>query len=109
MHLPDLSSGARRTWDTGHTRDAVDTRTACSTSAAAWSWSPAAAAGWDGGWGSGGPAGGRGLGGERAFGAARCGADVVIASRTYEACLTTAGEIEKETGRAALPYAGPPG
>ncbi|WP_245685385.1 SDR family NAD(P)-dependent oxidoreductase [Streptomyces yerevanensis] len=49
--------------------------------------------------------GSRGLGREMAFGAARCGADVVIASRTYEACAATAREIEKETGRAALPYA----
>ncbi|WKX15438.1 SDR family NAD(P)-dependent oxidoreductase [Streptomyces sp. NL15-2K] len=49
--------------------------------------------------------GSRGLGREMALGAARCGADVVIASRTSEACAATAREIEKETGRAALPYA----
>ena len=49
--------------------------------------------------------GSRGLGREMAFAAARCGADVVIASRTYEACVATAEEITAETGRAALPYA----
>ena len=49
--------------------------------------------------------GSRGLGREIAFAAARCGADVVIASRTYEACVATAEEITAETGRAALPYA----
>ena len=49
--------------------------------------------------------GSRGLGREMAFGAARCGADVVIASRKYDACVATAEEIEAETGRAAMPYA----
>ncbi|MFF7734520.1 glucose 1-dehydrogenase [Streptomyces sp. NPDC007984] len=49
--------------------------------------------------------GSRGLGRAMAFAAARCGADVVVASRTYEACAAVSAEIEKETGRAALPYA----
>lgn len=46
----------------------------------------------------------RGLGREMAFGAARCGADVVIASRKFDNCVATAAEIEAETGRAAMPY-----
>lgn len=49
--------------------------------------------------------GSRGLGRQMAFAAARCGADVVIASRKYDNCVTTATEIEAETGRAAMPYA----
>jgi NAD(P)-dependent dehydrogenase (short-subunit alcohol dehydrogenase family) len=49
--------------------------------------------------------GSRGLGWEMAFAAARCGADVVIASRKYDACVATADEISAETGRAAFPYA----
>ncbi len=49
--------------------------------------------------------GSRGLGREMAFAAARCGADVVIASRKFDSCAATAAEIEAETGRAALPYA----
>ncbi len=48
--------------------------------------------------------GSRGLGREMAFGAARCGADVVIASRKYDTCVATAAEIEAETGRSAMPY-----
>ena len=48
--------------------------------------------------------GSRGLGREMAFAAARCGADVVIASRKYDTCVETANEIEAATGRAALPY-----
>ncbi len=48
--------------------------------------------------------GSRGLGREMAFAAARCGADVVIASRKYDACVATATEIEDETGRTAMPY-----
>src|ERR1700748_2027742 len=48
--------------------------------------------------------GSRGLGREMAFGAARCGADVVIASRKMENCVATAEQIERETGRAAMPY-----
>ena len=49
--------------------------------------------------------GSRGLGREMAFAAARCGADVVIASRKYDACVATADEIAAETGRTAFPYA----
>ncbi|BBZ68085.1 short-chain dehydrogenase [Mycolicibacterium insubricum] len=49
--------------------------------------------------------GSRGLGREMAFAAARCGADVVIASRKLDACQATAAEIEAETGRTAMPYA----
>jgi NAD(P)-dependent dehydrogenase (short-subunit alcohol dehydrogenase family) len=49
--------------------------------------------------------GSRGLGREMAFAAARCGADVVIASRNLDSCVETANEIEAETGRAAFPYA----
>ena len=49
--------------------------------------------------------GSRGLGREMAFAAARCGADVVIASRNLDSCEATATEIEAETGRTALPYA----
>jgi NAD(P)-dependent dehydrogenase (short-subunit alcohol dehydrogenase family) len=48
--------------------------------------------------------GSRGLGREMAFGVARCGADVVIASRKMENCVATAEQIERETGRAAMPY-----
>ncbi|MCW1823097.1 SDR family oxidoreductase, partial [Mycobacterium senegalense] len=44
------------------------------------------------------------LGREIAFGAARCGADVVIASRNLESCAATAEEISAATGRAAMPY-----
>ena len=49
--------------------------------------------------------GSRGLGRDMAFAAARCGADVVVASRKYDNCVATAAEIEAETGRAAMPYA----
>lgn len=49
--------------------------------------------------------GSRGLGREMAFAAARCGADVVIASRKYDNCVSTAAHIEGETGRTAMPYA----
>jgi len=48
--------------------------------------------------------GSRGLGREMAFAAARCGADVIIASRKYESCVSTAEEIAAATGRTALPY-----
>ncbi len=48
--------------------------------------------------------GSRGLGREMAFAAARCGADVVIASRNLDSCRVTADEIERDTGRAAMPY-----
>jgi NAD(P)-dependent dehydrogenase (short-subunit alcohol dehydrogenase family) len=48
--------------------------------------------------------GSRGLGREMAFAAAHCGADVVIASRKFDACVATAEEITAATGRAAFPY-----
>ncbi|EJZ09247.1 SDR family NAD(P)-dependent oxidoreductase [Mycolicibacterium vaccae] len=48
--------------------------------------------------------GSRGLGREMAFAAARCGADVIIASRKYDACVATADAIAAETGRTAFPY-----
>jgi NAD(P)-dependent dehydrogenase (short-subunit alcohol dehydrogenase family) len=48
--------------------------------------------------------GSRGLGREMAFGFARCGADVIVASRNFESCEATADEIEKATGRTAMPY-----
>src|ERR1700754_4413624 len=48
--------------------------------------------------------GSAGLGREMAFAAARCGSDVVIASRKYESCEETAKEIEEATGRTAFPY-----
>ncbi|MEU9269063.1 SDR family oxidoreductase [Streptomyces sp. NPDC048251] len=49
--------------------------------------------------------GSRGLGRAMALAAARCGADVVVASRKYDICAAVSQEIEKETGRTALPYA----
>ncbi|HLS00182.1 SDR family oxidoreductase [Mycolicibacillus parakoreensis] len=49
--------------------------------------------------------GSRGLGRQMAFAAARCGADVVIASRKLDACRATAAEIEAATGRSAMAYA----
>ena len=48
--------------------------------------------------------GSRGLGREMALAAARCAADVIIASRKYDSCVETATEIEDETGRTAMPY-----
>jgi NAD(P)-dependent dehydrogenase (short-subunit alcohol dehydrogenase family) len=48
--------------------------------------------------------GSRGLGREMVLAAARCGADVVIASRNFENCATLAKEVTETTGRAALPY-----
>ncbi len=48
--------------------------------------------------------GSRGLGREMAFAAARCGADVVIASRNLDACVLTAEEISARTGRATLAH-----
>ncbi len=48
--------------------------------------------------------GSRGLGRQMAFAAARCGANVVIASRNLDNCVATATEIESETGRSALAY-----
>jgi hypothetical protein len=49
--------------------------------------------------------GSRGLGREMASAAARCAADLVIASRDYDSCAATAAEIEQATGRMVLPYA----
>ncbi|WP_046316956.1 SDR family oxidoreductase [Mycobacterium sp. UM_Kg1] len=49
--------------------------------------------------------GSRGLGREMAMAAAQCGADVLIASRKFEACQLAAAEIEAATGRSAMPYA----
>ena len=49
--------------------------------------------------------GSRGLGREMVLAFARHGADVVIASRKQEACEALAEEVEKETGRRALPVA----
>jgi NAD(P)-dependent dehydrogenase (short-subunit alcohol dehydrogenase family) len=46
--------------------------------------------------------GSRGLGKEMILAFARCGADVVIASRKLEACSALAKEVEEETGRKAL-------
>jgi NAD(P)-dependent dehydrogenase (short-subunit alcohol dehydrogenase family) len=48
--------------------------------------------------------GSRGLGREMAIAVARCGADVIIASRNLDNCVAAADEIEKATGRAAMPY-----
>jgi NAD(P)-dependent dehydrogenase (short-subunit alcohol dehydrogenase family) len=48
--------------------------------------------------------GSRGLGRQMAFAMARCGADLLIASRNYDSCVETAGEIEKATGRTVMPY-----
>ncbi|MDH6196550.1 NAD(P)-dependent dehydrogenase (short-subunit alcohol dehydrogenase family) [Mycobacterium frederiksbergense] len=48
--------------------------------------------------------GSRGLGAEIAMGAARCGADVVIASRNMDSCVAAAEKITAVTGRSALPY-----
>ncbi len=46
--------------------------------------------------------GSRGLGREMVMAFARCGADVVIASRKEEACVLLAKEVENETGQRAL-------
>lgn len=48
--------------------------------------------------------GSRGLGREMAFAAARCGADVVIASRNLQSCADAAEQITAATGRAALAH-----
>jgi NAD(P)-dependent dehydrogenase (short-subunit alcohol dehydrogenase family) len=48
--------------------------------------------------------GSRGLGREMAFAAARCGADLVIASRNLDSCVAVAEEITATTGRAALAH-----
>jgi NAD(P)-dependent dehydrogenase (short-subunit alcohol dehydrogenase family) len=49
--------------------------------------------------------GSRGLGRSMVLGFARAGADVVIASRKLDACKAVADEVEKTTGRRALPLA----
>lgn len=49
--------------------------------------------------------GSRGLGREMVLAFARHGADVVIASRKLEGCEALADEVERETGRRALPAA----
>ena len=46
--------------------------------------------------------GSRGLGREMVLAFARCGADVVIASRKLDACEAVAAEVESSTGRSAL-------
>lgn len=46
--------------------------------------------------------GSRGLGKEMILAFARCGADVVIASRKEDACVALAKEVEAETGQRAL-------
>ena len=48
--------------------------------------------------------GSRGLGKEMVLGFARAGADVVVASRRLEVCQAVAGQVEAETGRAALAH-----
>lgn len=47
----------------------------------------------------------RGLGHAMAWGAAHCGADVVVASRRHDACAKVCAQITAKTGRATLPYA----
>src|SRR6266540_4599842 len=49
--------------------------------------------------------GSRGLGREMVLAFAAAGADVVIASRKFEACRELADEVETSTGRAALAHA----
>jgi NAD(P)-dependent dehydrogenase (short-subunit alcohol dehydrogenase family) len=49
--------------------------------------------------------GSRGLGHAIVLGLARCGADVVIASRKLDGCERTAEEVRRLTGREALPIA----
>jgi len=48
--------------------------------------------------------GSRGLGRAMTLALARCGADVVVASRRLEACETVAQEVRDATGREALAY-----
>jgi NAD(P)-dependent dehydrogenase (short-subunit alcohol dehydrogenase family) len=48
--------------------------------------------------------GSRGLGKEMALACARMGADIVVASRNLENCQAASEEIERTTGRSALPY-----
>jgi NAD(P)-dependent dehydrogenase (short-subunit alcohol dehydrogenase family) len=47
--------------------------------------------------------GSRGLGRAMAFGLAKAGCEVIIASRDLESCKTTASEITEATGRRSLP------
>ena len=47
--------------------------------------------------------GSRGLGREMVLAFARAGADVVIASRKLDNCVALGEEVEKDTGRRALP------
>jgi NAD(P)-dependent dehydrogenase (short-subunit alcohol dehydrogenase family) len=49
--------------------------------------------------------GSRGLGKEMVLAFAQAGADVVIASRKLDSCEELAAQVEKETGRRALPVA----
>jgi NAD(P)-dependent dehydrogenase (short-subunit alcohol dehydrogenase family) len=49
--------------------------------------------------------GSRGLGRETVLALARAGADVLITSRRLESCEALAEEVERETGRRAVPYA----
>ena len=49
--------------------------------------------------------GSRGLGRAMVEAFARCGADVVIASRKFDACEALASEVASATGRSALPVA----
>jgi NAD(P)-dependent dehydrogenase (short-subunit alcohol dehydrogenase family) len=49
--------------------------------------------------------GSRGLGRSMVLAFAGCGADVVIASRKLDSCEDLAAEVEKATGRSALPVA----
>jgi NAD(P)-dependent dehydrogenase (short-subunit alcohol dehydrogenase family) len=48
--------------------------------------------------------GSRGLGRSMVLAFAACGADVVIASRKLDSCETLAAEVERSTGRSALPF-----
>lgn len=49
--------------------------------------------------------GSRGLGKEMALAFARQGAEIMIASRSFESCSETAAEVFQETGRRCIPYA----
>ncbi|MET0197227.1 MAG: SDR family NAD(P)-dependent oxidoreductase, partial [Rhodococcus fascians] len=49
--------------------------------------------------------GSRGIGRSIAQGLAELGADVVIASRKLDACITASSEIAADTGRTMLPVA----
>jgi NAD(P)-dependent dehydrogenase (short-subunit alcohol dehydrogenase family) len=49
--------------------------------------------------------GSRGLGREMVLGFAAAGADVIIASRKFDACQALADQVEAELGRSALPVA----